>query len=95
MCQCHKTFNSLAILHKESATHFLQRFTIGHQQAEFANNVYSKEALVNYCIASLQGSTKTHYMLAVQLFQAKINSNMPVTLREIEKWFNGFDETMA
>jgi hypothetical protein len=34
-------------------------------------------------------------MLAVQMFQAKINSNTPVTLREIEKWFNGLDETMA
>ncbi len=49
----HKAFTSLTILHEESATHFLQRFTIGHQQVEFANNVYSEEVLVNYCIACL------------------------------------------
>jgi hypothetical protein len=91
----HKAFTSLAILHEESATHFLQRFTIGRQQAEFANNIYSKAEIVDYCIAGLQGSTKTHYMLAVQMFQAKINSNTPVTLREIEKWFNGLDEMLA
>jgi hypothetical protein len=29
----HKAFTSLAILHEESAAHFLQRFTIGRQQA--------------------------------------------------------------
>jgi hypothetical protein len=91
----HKAFTSLAILHEESATHFLQRFTLGRQQAEFANNIYSEAELVDYCIAGLQGSTKTHYMLAVQMFQAKINGNTPVTLREIEKWFNGLDETLA
>jgi hypothetical protein len=34
-------------------------------------------------------------MLAVQMFQAKINGNTPVTLREIEKWFNRLDETLA
>jgi hypothetical protein len=34
-------------------------------------------------------------MLVVQMFQAKINGNTPVTLREIEKWFNGLDEMLA
>ncbi len=31
-------------------------------------------------------------MLAVQMFQAKINGNTPLKLQEIEKWFNGLDE---
>jgi hypothetical protein len=57
--------------------------------------MYSKAELVDYYTAGLQGSTKTHYMLAVQIFQATINDNTPVALREIEKWFNGLDETLA
>jgi hypothetical protein len=91
----HKAFTSLAILHEESATHFLQWFTIGRQQAEFANNVYSEVELMDCCITGLQGSTKTHYMLAVQMFHTKRKGNMPVMLREIEKWFNGLDETLT
>jgi hypothetical protein len=67
----HHQFTTLHLLDNESVTHFLKNFVITQTKAEIAGNTYSDADIVDLILATLNSTSKTKYLVAVQLYLAK------------------------
>jgi hypothetical protein len=89
----HRELTNLRIIHEETATHFLKRFTIARTKAIIADNEYSDDETVDLFLAAVAQSKNVQYLYVIQHYLSEQHGGRTVSFHDIERRLLAIDES--